>query len=184
MSESNEHKVPVEVKLEDFFASMLQSIGKITDAQIAELLAGSHKTVSVAESVTGGLLSGRLTGTSGSSNYFIGGIVSYHSRIKVSELLIPGSLIAKDGPVSSSVACAMAEGIRKRFKTDLGLSTTGCAGPLPLPPAPIGLVYIALATDKGCEFKELHLQGTRQEIREKAVQAALGLLWLELGGEA
>lgn len=181
MSESN---MPSEVNLEDFFASILQSIGKITDSQIAELLSRSHKTISVAESITGGLLSGRLTSISGSSSYFIGGIISYHNRIKVAELLIPGSLIAKDGPVSSSVSCAMAEGIRKRFKTDLGLATTGCAGPLPLPPAPVGLVYIALASNQGCEFKELHLQGTRQEIREKTVQAALGLLWLNLGGEA
>jgi len=173
-----------EVKLEDFFAKMLESIGKITDDQIADLLRQNHKTVSTAESVTGGLLSSRLTSASGSSEYFIGGIVSYHSRIKVAELMIPGALIAKEGPVSHEVAVAMAEGIRKRFKTDLGLSTTGCAGPLPLPPAPVGLVYIALASDQGCEWKELHLQGTRKDIREKTAQAALGLLWLQLGGEA
>jgi len=179
----SENSEPVEIKLEDFFASILQSIGKITDSQIAELLARSHKTISVAESMTGGLLGGRLTSVSGSSNYVIGGIISYHNRIKVAELMIPGSLIVRDGPVSGSVACAMAEGIKKRFRTDIGLATTGCAGPLPLPPAPVGQVFIALAGDKGCEFKELHLQGTRQEIREKTVQAALGLLWLELGGD-
>ena len=173
-----------EVKLEDFFSKMLESIGRITDDQVADILTRSHKTISVAESVTGGLLAGRLTNMSGSSNYFIGGIVSYHNRIKVAELMIPGALIAKDGPVSSSVACAMAEGIKKRFKTDLALATTGCAGPLPLPPAPVGLVYIALASEKGCECKELNLMGTRAEIRDKVVQAALGLLWLYLGGEA
>lgn len=178
-----ENNKPVEIKLEDFFSNMLESIGKITDIEIAELLIKSNKTISVAESVTGGVLSSHLTSVSGSSSYFIGGIVSYNNRIKVSELMIPGSLIAKDGPVSSSVACAMAEGIRKRFKADFGLSTTGCAGPLPLPPAPVGLVYIALATDKGVEFKELNLRGTRQEIRERAARAVLGLLWLELGGE-
>lgn len=173
-----------EVTLEDFFSRILESIGKITDDQIAELLRHNHRTVAVAESVTGGLLGGRLTSTSGSSDYFIGGIISYHNRIKVAELGIPGSLIVKEGVVSSPVAVAMAEGIRRRFKTDLGLATTGCAGPLPLPPAPVGLVYIALASDQGCEFKELHLQGTRSEIREKAAQASLGLLWLHLGGEA
>jgi len=77
----------------------------------------------------------------------------------------------------------MAEGIRKRFRTDIGIATSGCAGPLPLPPAPVGLVYVALSTVKDSEVKELHLQGTRREIREKSAQAALGLLWLHLGGE-
>ncbi|KAF0134956.1 MAG: competence/damage-inducible protein CinA [Candidatus Saganbacteria bacterium] len=173
----------IDVSIEDFFSNILESIGKISDDEIFDLLSKSHKTISTAESVTGGLLSSRLTAFSGSSNYFIGGIISYHSRIKVAELMIPGSLIAAEGPVSSKVACAMAEGIKKRFKTDFGLSTTGCAGPLPLQKSPVGLVYIAIASEKGCECKELHLAGTRGEIRERAAQAALGLLWIELGGE-
>jgi len=172
-----------EVKLEDFFAKMLSVIGQITDGQIAELLKRRHKSVSVAESVTGGLVAERLTNISGSSEYFMGGIIAYHSRIKVQELGVPGGLIAKEGPVSQEVAAAMAEGIRRRFKTDIGLATTGCAGPLPTPPAPVGLVYIALADDSGVDCRELHLQGTRQQIREKAAQSALGLLWLNLGGE-
>ncbi len=184
MSENNEPVIkPADVPLEDFFSKMLESIGRITDDQIAQILSRNHKTISTAESITGGMLASRLTGISGSSNYFIGGIISYHNRIKVTELMIPGSLIAKDGTVSGSVAVAMAEGIRKRFKTDIGLSTTGSAGPLPLPPAPVGLVYIGIATEKGSEVKELRLQGTRAEIRDKTVQAALGLLWLTLGGE-
>ncbi|HTY13775.1 MAG TPA: CinA family protein [Candidatus Omnitrophota bacterium] len=184
MSESNEPGVrPAEVPIEDFFSKMLESIGRITDDQIADILSHSHKTVSTAESVTGGLLAARLTSISGSSNYFIGGIISYHNRIKVAELMIPGSVIAKEGAVSGAVAVGMAEGIRKRFRTDIGLATTGSAGPFPLPPAPVGLVYVAIATDKGSEFKELRLQGTRAEIRDKTVQSALGLLWLTLGGE-
>jgi nicotinamide-nucleotide amidase len=73
----------IEIKLEDFFTKVLSTIGKITDKQIADLLKKSKQTVSVAESVTGGLISSRLTSVPGSSDYFIGSIVCYHPRIKV-----------------------------------------------------------------------------------------------------
>lgn len=173
----------VEIKLENFFTKVLSLIGKITDQQIADLLKKSKQTISVAESITGGLISSRLTTVPGSSEYFIGGLVCYHPRIKVVQVGISASLISKYGVVSKEVAIALAEEIRKRFKTDIGLSSTGVAGPTPLPPAPVGRVYIALASSKETEWKELNLQGTRSEIREKAAQAALGLLWLHLGGE-
>ncbi len=174
---------PIEIKLEDFFTKMLSAIGRTTDEQIAELLRKNKTTISVAESLTGGLISGRLTAVSGASDYFIGGSVCYHNRIKVMDVGVAPSLISKHGPVSSEVAIAMAEGVRRHMRTDIGLSATGAAGPKPLPPAPVGLTYIALSSEKGSEWKELHLQGTREEIREKAAQAALGLLWLFLGGE-
>jgi PncC family amidohydrolase len=174
---------PVEIKLEDFFTKMLSAIGRTTDGQIAELLKKNKSTISVAESLTGGLISSRLTAISGSSEYFIGGSICYHNRVKVMDVGVPPSLISKHGPVSMEVALAMAEGVRKHMRTDIGLAATGAAGPKPLPPAPVGLTYIALSSEKGSEWKELHLQGTREEIREKAAQAALGLLWLCLGGE-
>ena len=175
--------VPVEIKLEDFFTKVLSAIGKTTDEQIAELLSKNRVSISVAESLTGGLISARLTTIAGSSDFFIGGVVCYHNRVKVMDVGVPASLISKHGPVSKEVAIAMAEGIRKRMRTDVGLAATGAAGPKPVPPAPVGLIYIALASEKGTEWKELHLQGTRGEIREKVVQAALGLLWLHLGGQ-
>lgn len=158
-------------------------IGKVTDQQIADQLKKNKQTVATAESVTGGLISSRLTSVAGSSDYFIGGIVSYHTRVKVVQLGLAASLINQHGLVSKEVAVAMAENIRKRFRTDIGLASTGAAGPAPLPPAPVGKVYIALASNKETEWKELNLQGTRNEIREKAAQATLGLLWLHLGGE-
>ncbi len=173
----------IEIKLEDFFTKVLSTIGRITDRQIADLLKKSRLTVSVAESVTGGLVSSRLTSVPGSSEYFIGSIVGYHPRIKVIQLGISAALISKHGVVSKEVAAAMAEQIRKRFKTDIGIATTGVAGPAPLPPAPVGRVYIAIVSGKGSEWKELNLQGTRPEIRKKTTQAALGLLWLHLGGD-
>ena len=173
-----------EVKLEDFFTRVLSVIGKTTESEVAELLKKSKRTVAVAESLTGGLLSSKLTSQPGSSEFFIGGIVCYNNRIKVMDLGVPANIIAHESPVSKEVAIAMAEGIRKRYRSDIGLSATGIAGPTTtMPPKPIGLTYIGLASDQGPVFKELHLTGGRGEIREKAAAAALGLLWLHLGGE-
>jgi PncC family amidohydrolase len=171
-----------EVKLEDFFTKVLSMLGKITDQQIADLLKQSHKTISAAESFTGGLISSHLSSTPGSSDFFIGGIVCYHSRIKVSQVGVPAAIISQYGAASRETAVAMAEGIKQRFGTDIGIAATGAAGPMPSPPAPVGRVYIALAGNKEAEWKELNLQGGRSEIREKAAQAALGMLWLYLGG--
>ena len=174
---------PSEVKLEDFFSKVLAAIGKTTDVQIASLLKQGKKTLAVAESLTGGLISARMTKGKGSSDYFMGGVVCYNPRIKVEAVGVPASLIAKHSAVSKEVAIAMAEGIRQRFKTDIGLSATGAAGPDPMPPAPVGQVFVAVASAKGTEFKELRLEGERAEIRDKTTQAALGLLWLHIGGE-
>jgi nicotinamide-nucleotide amidase len=172
------------IKLEDFFTRVMSVIGKTTEGEVSELLKKSQKTVGVAESITGGLISSRLTSQAGSSDFFIGAVISYHNRIKVMELGVPASTIATQSPVSSDVAKAMAEGIRRRYRTDIGLASTGVAGPGNVnPPKPIGLTYIALASDQGTIVKELTLSGTRAEIREKAASAALGMLWLHLGGD-
>lgn len=173
----------VEIKLESFFTKVLSMIGKITDKQIADLLKKSKQTVAVAESLTGGLISSHLTTTGGSSDFFIGGLVCYHPRIKVVNAGVPAALISQAGAVSKEVAVALAENIRTKFKADIGLSSTGVAGPQPTPPAPVGQVFIALAIQGKTEWKELNFQGTRSEIRRKAAQAALGLLWLHLGGQ-
>jgi len=155
----------------------------VTDQQIVDLLKKSKQTVAVAESLTGGLVSGHLTSAPGSSDYFIGGIVAYSPRIKVTQVGVPAALISQYGMVSKEVSVSMAEEIKKRFHTDIGLATTGVAGPAPIPPVPVGRAYIALAGKSTVEWKELNLQGSRAEIREKAARACLGLLWLYLGGE-
>jgi len=171
-----------EIKLEDFFTKILSSIGNITDQQIAELLKKGNQTIAVAESLTGGLISARLSSISGSSAYFIGGIVCYQTRIKVTEVGVPAAVISQNGVVSKETAIAMADGIRKKFRAEIGIGATGAAGPIAQPPAPVGRIYIALSAENGTEWKEFNLQGTREEIREKASQAALGMLWLHLGG--
>lgn len=169
---------------EDFFSRIMSAIGKTTDEEIAAAMMKDKKTIAVAESLTGGMVCQHLSSVPGSSDFFIGGIVCYSNRLKVMELGVPASLIAKEGPVSKEVALAMAESIRKRYRTDIGISATGIAGPgTGNPPKPLGLTYVAISSQDGSDCKELNLTGTRKEIREKAAQAALGLLWLSLTGQ-
>ena len=169
---------------EDFHSRILSAIGKITDDEIASVLKKEKITVAVAESLTGGLICERLSAVAGASEYFVGGIVCYTNRVKVMELNISPSLIANMGPVSEEVARSMAENVRKKFRTSIGLSATGVAGPAMVsPPKAIGLTYVAISSDKGTECKELKLFGSRKDIREKASQAAMGLLWLHVTGQ-
>ncbi|HSB04515.1 MAG TPA: nicotinamide-nucleotide amidohydrolase family protein, partial [Thermodesulfobacteriota bacterium] len=96
---------------------------------IGDLLREMGRTLSVAESCTGGRVSDRITDIAGSSDYFEGGIVSYSNKAKAQHLGIPLKYIEKYGAVSPQVAEKMAEGVRQAFHTTCGLSTTGVAGP-------------------------------------------------------
>jgi len=134
-------------------------------------------TLAVAESCTGGLISERLTEVSGSSKYFIEGVIAYSNEAKTRILGVEPILILENGAVSAKVAEAMAEGIRKRAGTDFGLSVTGIAGPSGgTDEKPVGLVYIALASEVGTEHRKFTLPGDRHLIRWRASQAALDLL--------
>lgn len=153
---------------------------------VAELLSGAGRTVSTAESCTGGLVAERLTGIPGSSNYFLGGLVTYANESKVRLLGVPAELIERHGAVSEPVAHAMAEGCRRVHRTDYALSVTGIAGPQGgTPDKPVGLVYIGLAGAAGCRVTR-HLFGeflNRADIRERTAGAALNRLRLCLLGE-
>ena len=134
-------------------------------------------TLSVAESCTGGLIAQRLTDVPGSSKYFIEGVVAYSNDAKTRTLGVEPVLLLEHGAVSAPVAEAMAEGIRKRARTDFGLSITGIAGPGGgSEEKPVGLVYIALADDAHTEHRRFIVPGDRQLIRWRASQAALDLL--------
>lgn len=134
-------------------------------------------TLSVAESCTGGLIAQRLTEVPGSSKYFIEGVVAYANDVKTRALGVEPVLLMEHGAVSAPVAEAMAEGIRKRSRTDFGLSVTGIAGPGGgTEEKPVGLVYIALAEDAHTEHRKMIIPGDRQLIRWRASQAALDLL--------
>ena len=140
-------------------------------------LSVSGYTLAVAESCTGGLIAQRLTDVPGSSKYFIEGVVAYSNEAKTRTLGVEPVLLLEYGAVSAQVAEAMAEGIRRRAGTDFGLSVTGIAGPSGgTEEKPVGLVFIALASEALTEHRKFKLPGDRQLIRWRASQAALDLL--------
>jgi nicotinamide-nucleotide amidase len=134
-------------------------------------------TLAVAESCTGGLLAERLTSVSGSSRYFIGGAVVYSNELKTQLADVPADLIEHFGAVSEQVAKALAEGIRRRCGTSLGLGITGVAGPTGgSVEKPVGLVFHALASEAGTEVIQRNFPGDRTRIRWFASQQALDMV--------
>ena len=152
---------------------MDQELLSLSSAVSKTLLA--HKlTISTAESCTGGLLSHVLTGISGSSAYFIGGVVAYSNVIKEMVLGVELKTIQAYGAVSEQTAREMADGIRVRFGTDIGLSTTGVAGPTGgTPSKPVGLVWMGISTPGKTTTFEGHFKGERLEIMRSTVIALL-----------
>jgi len=141
---------------------------------IGDLLRKRGWTISISESCTGGLICDRVTDISGSSDYFMGGMVNYSNESKAKHLGIPLDYIKRYGAVSPQVARKMAQGVRKAFDTTFGLSTTGVAGPTGgTKRSPIGRVFIGLARGKRMWVMELDLKGNRREIKEKATEKAL-----------
>jgi PncC family amidohydrolase len=152
------------------------------DRDVSSLLKKSTLTLSVAESLTGGMIGERLTRMAGSSAFFLGGVICYHPKTKVSLLGVSPSVIRDSGVVSKEVALAMAEGCKKRFYTDICISTTGAAGPATeaYPADKIGEVHIGFAFKSDSRVKSFRFEGNRDHIRRKTTQAALGFLkyWL------
>jgi len=141
---------------------------------IGDLLRQKGWILSIAESCTGGLICDRITDVSGSSDYFMGGMVTYSNESKAKHLGIPLDYIRKYGAVSPQVARRMARGVRKAFGTTFGLSTTGVAGPTGgTRRSPVGRVFVGLAAGRKVWVKKLDLKGTRREIKEKATEKAL-----------
>lgn len=144
---------------------------------IGRLLREKAIKISIAESCTGGLITHRVTNIPGSSNYFERGVVCYSNKSKVEILNVPANLIKEYGSVSKEVAVAMAEGIRKIGRTDLGLAVTGIAGPTGgRDGKPIGLVYIALVTPGITDCKDYRFISDREGIKTQASQMALDIL--------
>ncbi len=144
---------------------------------VAQALYKTKKTIAVAESCTGGLISKRLTNISGSSKYFPLGLVAYSNQTKQTLLGISKETLKKFGAVSREVAELMAKNIKQLAKTDLGLGITGIAGPKGgTKVKPVGLVFIALATPRKTQCREFRFNGDRGIIRRRAAQAALNML--------
>ena len=164
--------------------AIFSSHGESLEEVVLLMLGLRHMTLAAAESCTGGLLAERLTAVPGSSRYFLGGAVVYADRLKTIFADVPAELVRTEGPVSEPVARAMAEGIRRRTGSTVGVGITGIAGPGggaegPDEDKPIGLVYVATSfVDDGgvTRVTELNLTGDRERIRFWASQHALELL--------
>ena len=136
-----------------------------------------NATLAVAESCTGGLLAERITSVSGSSRYFVGGAVVYSNQLKTELAGVPADMIDRHGAVSREVAAALAEGIRYRCESTLGVGITGVAGPTGgMPEKPVGLVFHALASDSGTEVIQRNFPGDRKRIRWFASTMALDMV--------
>jgi nicotinamide-nucleotide amidase len=144
------------------------------EIRIGKLLRDQGQTLSIAESCTGGLVSDRITNVPGSSDYFEGSVICYSNRAKVQHLRIPLKTLERFGAVSSEIAGRMAQGIRKAFHTEFGLSTTGVAGPTGgTKKTPVGTVFIGFSNGKRTWVKKVDLKGTRREIKKEAAEKAI-----------
>lgn len=147
------------------------------EEKIAKLLIKEKKTLSVAESCTGGLVAHRLTNISGSSDFLKIGVVAYSNDTKIKILKVPSKLIRGYGAVSPEVAIAMAKGVRKIHQTDFGVGITGIAGPSGgTKTKPVGLVFICIQTQTETLCIECRFRGNRSSVKTQAATQALKLL--------
>jgi len=171
-----------EKSLRNILGKLVYGTGEQTLAEVVgKKLARNKKTLAVAESCTGGTLAKLLTDIPGASRYFTYGWVVYSNRAKVSELGVPADFIDKYGAVSEQVARAMAEGARRKAGTDFAIAITGIAGPAGgSEQKPVGLVYVSVDSNSGCETKRYNFSHDRDFIRLRAAQTALNMLRLQL----
>ena len=145
--------------------------------KVTTLLKKQKLTVATAESCTGGLIAHTLTNISGSSEYFDRGIISYSNTAKMELLDVPEDLLKKHGAVSEPVAKAMAQGVRTKSNVDIGIATTGIAGPTGgTKEKPVGLVYIVVSTSDKTEVKKFQFLGDRLQNKESTCTAAFQML--------
>jgi PncC family amidohydrolase len=154
------------------------------EEEVGKLLSKDNLTVAVAESITGGLLSEKLTSISGSSEYFIGGVIAYSYYAKERLLNVPYSLIEKYGAISKETVELLAKNVSRIFMTDIGLSVSGNAGPISQENKPVGLVYIGIYFKGFSTVSEEHFSGNRAQIRKQACNKILErLLEILQGGK-
>lgn len=148
--------------------------GDTIESIVGRLLSSSHTRMSVAESCTGGNLLDRLTNVPGASAYLIGGVVAYGNEVKTEVLGVSADALEREGAVSEVVARQMAEGVRRLLRTDVGVSTTGIAGPSGgTVDKPVGLVWIGYADASESEAVSLQFGADRELNKQLATTAAL-----------
>lgn len=132
--------------------------------------------LATAESLTGGDLGALITAIPGASKTYLGGVISYDTDIKVQVLGVSQETVDTHGVVSEQCAEEMAAGVRDLLKADIGLSTTGVAGPMPQEDKPVGLAYVGVAHGDDVRVREVNAEGSRWDIRRAVVSAAMDLL--------
>jgi len=163
--------------LEQFRKAIFTRDDRSLEEVVGEMLRAGKKTVAFAESCTGGLISKRITEVPGSSDYFEGAFVSYSNRWKEKLLGVPEETLVEHGAVSEETAREMAERVREKARTDIGLSVTGIAGPTGgTTQKPVGLVYMALSDGEKTTARKFNFRRDRERVRYRASQAALNLV--------
>jgi nicotinamide-nucleotide amidase len=153
------------------------------EERVADFLTARHLTLVTAESCTGGLVGHRLSNVSGSSSYYLGGVVAYSNRLKEQLLGVSSQTLAAHGAVSEETAREMARGARQRLDADLALAVTGIAGPTGgSRQKPVGLVYVALSSPTAEICRRHMFHGGRLDIKEQSAGAVLRLLLAHLEG--
>ena len=151
------------------------------EENVGQLLQARKLTLAVAESCSGGLICHRITNVPGSSDYFLGGLVTYSNQAKIDFLKVPSETLQIYGAVSVPTAEAMALGAAAQLHADVALAVTGIAGPSGgSPEKPVGTVYLGLATSQGVKSRHCLFHGSREEIKILTAQTALDWLRLEL----
>jgi len=172
-----EHKHIAEMLGEVVFTTEQESLAEVVATRLFSL----HKTISVAESCTGGLTGKLLTDVPGSSDYFKCGWVTYSNESKMQQLKVPAEIIESYGAVSEQVARALAANARRISNTDYAISVTGIAGPGgATTDKPVGFFYICIASDRNEYVKSFNFSGNRESIRNIAANTALNMLRLRL----
>ena len=165
-------------KVSDFIYS---TKGESMPEVIGKKLREKNLTLAVAESCTAGLIQDNITDIPGSSFYFLGGVISYSDDVKIDVLGVNKETIELEGAVSSQTAIEMAEGIRKKLNSDIGLSVTGIAGPDGgSEEKPVGLVYVGYSDVTGSEFRKFQFGDSRILNKKRSAGASLFFLWKKL----
>jgi nicotinamide-nucleotide amidase len=160
-----------------FGVRFLDPAFNLPEEEVVHLLREKRLTVSFAESCTGGLISKRITDIPGASEVFTGAVVAYDNMVKVRSLGVPEERLSSHGAVSAEVASDMAEGVRKSMGSDIGISTTGIAGPGGGTEAkPVGTVWFGLSDSRGVKTFSLRISGDRERVRTFASLAAIEFL--------
>lgn len=183
---------PLKEEMDQQIAALLPMIQKYIygfgeieiEGALGELLKSKELTVATAESCTGGFLSHKLTSCPGSSEYYMGSVIAYHNQVKENELGVSAKSLEKFGAVSEEVAKEMAEGVRKKLKTDIGISTTGIAGPDGgSEEKPVGTVWLGISFGGKQFSRKIQAPGSRLINIEYSAVKAMDFLWQTLNQE-